>query len=300
MKALRLAVAACLIASVIVSAQEPQDRRVRREAPRAYAAAEVPAAVEVPMLEGPLAVVEVRIDGQGPFRFGIDTGAAGGGRVDRKVMERLKLAVVGQAMAGDPSGKNRRSVDIVRIGKLSVGGASFRDVHATAGDYSALGVDGILGVGLFSEHLLTLDYPRRKVRIERGELPPADGRRILGFEAPLGIPTVKLRVGDVEVDAHVDSGNTRSEIVVPASLASRLKLAAEPVSIGTARTAFNEIEVRQAPLAGTLVLGSYALPDPRIDIVDLFPHANLGHKFLQRFAVTLDGKNRRIRFEPAS
>ncbi|HEX7181338.1 MAG TPA: retropepsin-like aspartic protease [Thermoanaerobaculia bacterium] len=300
MKVLRLAVAACLTLSVAASAQEPQPIR-RREAPRAYAAVEVPAAaVEVPMLDGPLAVVEVRIDGQGPFRFGIDTGAAGGGRIDQKVVEKLKLPVAGQAMAGDPSGKNRRSVDIIRIGKLSVGEAVFRDVNATAGDYSDLGIDGILGVGLFSEHLLTLDYPRRKVRIERGELPPADGRRILGFEAQRGVPTIRLRVGEVEVDAHIDSGNTRSEIVVPASLAGQLKLAAEPVSIGTARTGFNQFEVRQAPLAGTLVLGSYELPNPKIDIVDLFPHANLGHKFLQRFAVTLDGKGRRIRFEPAS
>lgn len=300
MRALRCAVALCLTACLAASArQQPQPQPVR-ERPRPYKAAELASpVVEVPMLEGRLAIVEVQVDGQGPFRFGIDTGAAGGARIDESFKEKLKLQVVGQAMAGDSSGKNRTPIDLVEIGKLSVGDAVFTGVRAAVGDYSEIGVAGILGIGLFSEHLLTLDYPRRRVRIERGELPSADGQKILGFEMPLGIPSIRLRIGEVEMDAHIDSGNTRSEIVVPASLVGRLKLSAEPVMIGKARTRFNEIEIRQAPLAGALVLGSYELRDPRIDIVDLFPHGNLGHQFLQRFAVTIDAKSRRIRFEPA-
>lgn len=302
MRALRYAVAVCLTVCFAASAQQqqqPQPQRVR-ERPRPYQTAELASpAVEVPMLDGRLAIVEVQVNGQGPFRFGIDTGAAGGGRIDRSLMEKLGLQVVGQAMAGDASGKGRSTIDLVEIGKLSVGDAVFSGVRAAVGDYAELGVAGILGIGLFSEHLLTLDYPRRRVRIERGELPPADGQRIVGFDMPLGIPSVRLRIGETEVDAHIDSGNTRSEIVVPASLVGRLKLAAEPVAIGKARTRFNEIEIRQAPLAGSVVLGSYELRNPRVDIVDLFPHANLGHAFLQRFAVTIDAKSRRIRFEPA-
>lgn len=302
MRALRCAVVCYFAICLAASAQQqpqPQPQPVR-ERPRPFKAAELPsAAVEVPMLDGGLAIVEVQINGQGPFRFGIDTGAAGGGRIDKSLKEKLGLQVVGQAMAGDSTGKNRSTVELVEIGKLTVGDAVFSGVRAAVGDYSELGVVGILGIGLFSEHLLTLDYPRRRVRIERGDLPPADGQKILGFDTPLGIPSVRLRIGEVEVDAHIDSGNTRSEIVVPASLVGRLKLSAEPVVVGKARTRFNEIDIRQAPLAGSLVLGSYELRDPRVDIVDLFPHANLGHKFLQRFTVTIDGKSRRIRFEPA-
>jgi hypothetical protein len=251
------------------------------------------------MLDGALAVVEVRVNGQGPFRFGIDTGAAGGARVSQSLADKLGLPVVGQAMAGDPSGKSRRAVPIVEIGQLTVGNAVFGKVPAGAGDFSPLGIDGILGFGLFSEHRLTLDYPHRRVRIERGELPPADGRTILSFEAPYGIPTVHLTLGGVDAEAHIDSGNTREEIVVPAALAGKLKLAAEPVSIGKARTGFNEFEIRQAPLDGKLALGAYELTNPKIDIVDLFPFVNFGHKFLQRFTVTVDEKNHRIRFEPA-
>ena len=302
MRALRCAIACCLTTCLAASAQQPPQPQPRlqraREMPRPYQAAELAGtAVEVPMLEGRLAIVEVRVNGQGPYRFGIDTGAAGGARIDKSLIEKLGIQIVGQARAGDTSGANRTTVDLVEIGKLAVGDAVFSGVRAAVGDYVELGVTGILGIGLFSEHLLTLDYPHRRVRIERGELPPADGLKILGFDAPFGIPSVRLRLGGVEVEAQIDSGNTRNEIVVPASLTSRLKLAAEPVVIGKARTRFNEIEIRQAPLAGALVLGSYELRDPRIDIVDLFPRPILGHQFLQRFAVTIDGKNRRVRFE---
>ncbi|HVS00677.1 MAG TPA: retropepsin-like aspartic protease, partial [Thermoanaerobaculia bacterium] len=265
MKALPLAVATCLLAGLAASAQEPQTQQVRVR-PRPYATAEVPAAaVELPMLEGPLAIVEVRVNGQGPFRFGVDTGAAGGARISQTLVDKLGLQAVGQAMTGDPSGKSRRTIQVFEIDQLKVGDAVFGKVPAAAGDYSAVGVDGILGNGLFSEYLLTLDYPRRRVRIERGELPPADNKTILGFEAPQGIPTVHLRLGEVDAEAHVDSGNSRQEIVVPASLIPRLKLAAEPVPAGKGRTLFNEFEIQQAPLAGNLVLGSYELSNPKID-----------------------------------
>lgn len=302
MRALPLAVVSCLLAGPAapawtqeVQTQSAEDRRLP------YEAVQLPdAPVELPMLEGRLAIVEVRVNGQGPYRFGIDTGAAGGARISRSLADKLGLPVVGEAMAGDPSGKSRRAIPIVEIGRLAVGDAVFSKVQGGASDFGALGIDGLLGIGLFSESLLTLDYPHRRVRIERGELPPADGKKTLSFEAQQGIPTVSLRLGEVEAKAHIDSGNTREEIVVPAFLASRLKLAAEPVLIGKARTNFNEFEIRQAALAGKLVLGAYELSNPKIDVVDLFPVVNLGHKFLQRFAVTVDMKNHRIRFEPGA
>lgn len=301
MRVLCFAIISSLIAFLAASAQEQQPQPAPlRERPRPYKTVELPAAaVEAPMLDGLLAVVEARVNGQGPFRFGIDTGAGGGGRVSQSLVDKLALPVVGEAMSGDPSGKSRRAVKIVEIEKLTVGEATFGGVSVSAGEFGPLEVDGIVGIGLFSEHLLTLDYPRRRIRIERGELPPADGKKVLEY-VPTGggIPTLRLRIGDIEAEAHIDSGNTRSEIVVPTAIVERLKLAAEPVTIGKARTPFNEFDIRQAPLAGSLVLGAYEARNPRIDIVDLFPYVNLGHKFLQRFTVTIDAKNRRIRFEP--
>lgn len=254
------------------------------------------------MLSTENVLVEVRIDGKGPYRFALDTGAAGGGRIGRALATQLGLKVVGKAMAGDPSGKNREAVDIVEAGSLAIGDATFSGVKLPVRDLPAAPgrpqpeFDGVLGIGLFQDYLLTLDYPGRRVRIEKGELPPADGREIVNFEDRHGIPSIKIQVGDLEVEADVDSGNMRGELVLPASYIGKVPLEKEPVVVGHGRTGFNEFEIKQAPLKGAVRVGSQSVERPLVDFVEIFPVANVGHAFLRRFAVTIDPKNHRIRF----
>ncbi|HEX9941357.1 MAG TPA: retropepsin-like aspartic protease [Thermoanaerobaculia bacterium] len=298
---LAAALAVSLVLAATVDAQVP----VRREGPppRPFERAEMAAAsTEVPMLSAENVLLEVRIDGKGPYRFALDTGAGGGGRISRALAGKLGLKVVGQAIAGDPSGKNRETIDIVEAGSLAVGGATFhgaklavRDLPATPGRQEPE-FDGVLGIGLFEDHLLTLDYPARLVRIEKGELPPAAGREVLSYEERRGIPMVRLEVGDLEVTADVDSGNIRGELVLPASYLGRVRLEGEPKVVGRGRTGFNEFEIKQAPLKGAVRIGSQSVERPLVDFVEIFPHANIGHAFLRRFAVTIDQKNHRIRF----
>src|SRR5215216_4724201 len=294
------AVAGCLVMIPVADAQ------VRRQGPppKPFARSEMSSAsasVEVPMLAGPELPHEVRIDGKGPYRFALDTGAGGGGRISSALAKTLGLEVVGQAIGGDPTGKNRQTIDIVEAGSLAVGGATFSGVHLGARDFPSApggepGFDGILGIGLFEDHLLTLDYPGQRVRIEKGELPAADGREILDFENPRGIPSIRVKIGDLEMAADVDSGNQKGELVLPASYIGKVALEKDPVVVGRGRTASNEFEIKQAPLKGAVRIGGQTVERPLVDFVEGFPTANLGHAFLRRFAVTIDQKNHRIRF----
>jgi hypothetical protein len=297
-----LAVLAIVAYASSVSAQQP----VRRQGPpeKPFSSAEMSAPfVEVPMLAGEGIVVEVSVNGKGPYKFALDTGAAGGGRISPKIVEALGLPAVGEVMGGDPSGQNSRSMKIVEAGSLTIGGATFHKVqlvvrefpkrrNATAAEY-----EGVLGIGLFQDLLLTLDYPARRVRIEKGELPPVDDKEIVAFENPFGIPQIRLKIGDLEVETDVDSGNMNGELVLPASYIGKVPLESEPKVVGKGRTGFNEFEIKQAPLKGGVRIGSQVVERPRTDFVEIFPHANIGHAFLSRFAVTLDQKNRRIRFK---
>jgi Aspartyl protease len=299
--------AGCLLALI------PPDRltaqaQIRRQGPppRPFEQVEMPAsATEVAMQSTDNVLVEVRINGKGPYRFALDTGAAGGGRIGRGLADQLGLKVVGQAISGDPSGKNRETVDIVEAGSLALGDATFHGVKLAVRDLPAPPgkpapeFDGVLGIGLFQDHLLTLDYPAGRVRIETGELPPADGREILEFENPRGIPKVRLKVGDLEVEADVDSGNMRGELVLPASYIGKVPLDGEPKVVGHGRTVSNEFEIKQAPLQGAVWIGGQSVERPLVDFVEIFPNANIGHAFLRRFAVTIDQKNHRIRFRRA-
>jgi aspartyl protease len=253
------------------------------------------------MLAGEDLVLEVKIDGQGPYRFGLDTGGAGGGRIDKALAETLKLKGIGQVIGGDPSGKNAQTLDVVEAGTLTLGGATWSGVHLVVRDLSHRDLDGILGFGLFKDFLLTLDYPARRVRIEKGELPPADGREVLGFEEPEGVPQIRLKIGELEIPADVDSGNVNGELVLPSSYLDKVPLESEPKVVGRGRTGYNEFEIKRAPLKGSVQVGSLTIDRPHVDFIEIFPHANVGQVFLRRFAVTIDQKNHRIRFKlPAS
>src|SRR2546423_14006110 len=161
-------------------------------------------------MRGWMPVVEVKLNGQGPFAFMIDTGAGMQADIDTSVAERLHLQPSGKVINGDPSGENDREVATVTIDSIMIGGvakgtrarrtgegvAEFRNVtsivrpHKITKDYPD--VDGILGFALFSDYLLTLDYPAMQVRLERGALPPANGADILALEIQNRGPMVEL------------------------------------------------------------------------------------------------------------
>ncbi len=258
--------------------------------------------VVVPILiEGGQPVIEVKVNGEGPFRFLFDTGAAGGGRINAELSNRLGLKVVGEALASDPSGRQARTVQRVGVDTLEIGGAKFsqiamgRDDRPAAEQMGRSDIAGIIGFGVFRDCLVTLDYPAERLIIESGELPAADGKTILSYAAPRGISEVTLSIDGRDVVAHIDSGSMGG-IGLPKFVADELTFASEPVVIGKASTGFNEFEIREGVLNETVRLGSIALKNPVVSIFDIFPTANLGGQFLRHFAITFDQRHERVRF----
>jgi hypothetical protein len=258
--------------------------------------------VDVPMLfNGPMPAVEVMVNGKGPFLFTIDTGAQGQARADQTLGARLGLQPAGKALAGDGSGMNAKEVNLVQLDSLAIGGVQFHNVEAIMRDYNRMSppdaphIDGILGFNLFADYLLTLDYVGKRVRLEQGELPKADGKEILDFQSENGMPIVELQVGTLKVNAHIDSGNMRSELTLPTALIDKLTLASTPKVVGRARTTSNEFEIKEALLKDSLHLGGYEIAGPTITFADIFKDANIGSRLLQKFTLTFDQKNHRVR-----
>ena len=247
---------------------------------------------------GLMPVVEVRLNGQGPFAFMIDTGAGMQADIDTAVAEQLRLQPDGRVLNGDPSGENDRAVDTVTIGSLALGSVEFRRVTAVVRpqritkDYPA--VDGILGFALFNDYLLTLDYKAMQVRLARGSLPAANGVDILNFEIENRIPIVELAVGRIRMKAHIDSGNFVAGFILPQDVVEQLQLLSQPVVIGRARSVSNQIELKQAQLKGTIRLGTFEFAQPSITFPAL-SETNIGFEILRDFTLTFDQKNRRVK-----
>ena len=97
-------------------------------------------------------VVDVKINGQGPFKFFLDTGA-GGTVLDQKLADELKLPTDGKTKIGDPSDPEGITANRNKIEDLEVGGATFSGVIGVSWDRSPLYKEGaprgVLGMPLF-------------------------------------------------------------------------------------------------------------------------------------------------------
>ena len=245
-------------------------------------------------------VVPVTIDGRGPFRFSLDTGA-GRTVVDRSLARELKLPVIGASRVGDPARPEAIAAEEVRIESLGLGGATVSRLTADSWDRAELDpaarTRGALGMEVFAGRLLTLDYPGRRVVVARGELPAPDGRQVVAYRrSEGGTLLVPVSIGQLAIEADLDTGSPEG-LALPKSFAGRLTLQGELARIGRGRTAAGEFVVYGARAADTLRVGSIEIERPFLTFNDYLPNANIGYRLLRHLAVTLDQKNRRVRFE---
>lgn len=273
--------------------------------PESQFSAQLPAdGITVPMkFRGDMPAAEVMVNGRGPYLFALDTGAQGYARADTTLVDSLKLPVVDSEMSGDASGRNQVELPVVKMEKLQLGDATYLNVEALSRDYNSTPyprIDGMLGIGLFADHLLTLDFERQEIRITPGELPEPDGKNIFEMEPNLPIPAIKIPVGENELTFFLDSGNMVGAFTLPESAVSEMKFVAPLVQIGTARTVSNTVVVKRGQLAESIQLGEFEFAQPHIDTIDLPIPCNLGIHFLKHFVVTIDQRQGRIQFTRSS
>jgi len=115
-------------------------------------------------------IVQVLVNGQGPFRFVLDT-AASKTIIDRGLAERLGLPGGPEAMALGAGGL--MPVRLARLEELRLGGLTLRDLEVGVADLSAfrevldVPVEGVLGSDVLEGLVITIDYRRKRLSIER-------------------------------------------------------------------------------------------------------------------------------------
>lgn len=299
--------AALLGAPALPAATRASDAPALTDQPRAVTLP--PGGTAVPLRRvGGKPVVDVRIDGRGPFAFFLDTGA-GATVLDAAFAAELALPALGSTKIGDPTDPEGIAAVQHRIDRLEIGGARFAGFFAVAFDRAGLdrpgpngesAPRGVLGMPLFRELLLTLDYPAGELRLTAERLPPADGREIVDYrltEADLfGIP---VRVAGDEYLMTLDSGS-QGTISFPDTFRTTLPLRAPAREIGRGRTVGGEAIVYGATLDGSFELGAIRLTDPEVRFFGRLTHPNLGSGFLARYSVSVDQRGRRLRLAPGA
>jgi len=251
----------------------------------------------------------VEVNGVGPFRFVVDSGA------DRSVVElrlsaRLRLRPAGCLRLHGMAATTL--VPAVHLDSLRWGSGEIENVSTPALPDDAIGADGLLGIDALAGRRLKLDFEAREITVE-------DPRR---HETPAGEPgdvvvTARRQRGQLILAAATSSGvkmlpviDTGAEVTVGNSalrarvLARKRPLERHPVDLISVT---GERLIADLVTIPELSIGGLRIRDLPVAFVDAPPFALfgltdtpavlLGTDVLQAFRrVSLDFRRRKVRF----
>lgn len=234
--------------------------------------------------------VMAEVDGQGPYRFGFDTGASGNGRVDARLTSQLALPHVGKGDAFD--GISTASADLVSIKSLRLGPIEKHNLQMLSRDYSggrndAHSIQGIIARDFFSDWIVTIDYPRRTITFGRTHL-RTGGAGVVAYEPSFAIP-VCFKQGCFT--GKIDTGSSRG-IVVPKALAQTLPTST-PVKIGEANRTNGTVTLFEMTLREPVQISGVSATDQKLLFSDPSGESiNVGSDFLKDYVLTIDQSRR--------
>ena len=214
--------------------------------------------------------VPVHVDGQGPFRLVLDTGAGPsamtyrmakkmGVALDRSPPVRLQ-GVTGSAVVPTVA------VELLQVGDLGISPGLMPVVDDVFG-----GAEGLLGTEGMQQHRIFMDFQRDRIDIARSRnQQPAWGFESVQFlRDPSNLIVVPAMVGSVRVRAIIDTGAqaTAGNLALRTALRRQLEHGtnADSVVYGATGDKQNAIGTRVAPIH----LGALTVRDAYITFADL-------------------------------
>lgn len=257
-------------------------------------------------IEAQKPIVDVMIDGKGPFPFVVDTGAHL--HIDADVARRLGITREGLG-TGTGQGTQISKVSFARVHELRIGTVTLRNQVAIITPYHWNRIQraphppkaGWLGLELFERFRVTLDPNRRLLVLGPLEVvrPPVVGKRLpitFDEDAPLVPCTIDGRSGS----CMIDTGNA-GDTIVEAAWAARVGLAAQ-FSRGLDTQEGYKVaraDIRIGPVRSARELTEYYGPAPRGSESTTVEAAILSEGFTGFYRTTVDYADRAIWFDPA-
>lgn len=239
--------------------------------------------VSVPMVgTKTLPLVNIMLNGKGPYRLLVDS-AANVTLLQMRVADELALPVL----------RPGTSSKLVAVKSMKIGDAQFEDlvVGARAWDED---IDGVLGFNVFADCLLTMDYPKQRLIMRTGTLPPANGKDIFTYGLDNRSPTLAIDLGGERLNLLIDTG-ARQSVIVTEAIAAKLSftsaLTAGP-QLSTFETARSQAQ--QGHLDGSIMIGIHEIVRPTVLVWSDIPL--LGSDFFKDFVLTFDQRNRTLKW----
>lgn len=251
--------------------------------------------------------VSVQVNGKGPYRFVVDSGA------DTSVIgQRIARAL--QLPAGTPVLLNgitdSSRVDRVLVDSLQLGQSTIPDLQLPVLKEQDLGGDGMIGIDALVEQRLMMDFETRTIKVEDARIPPphlADEIVVTARRRRGQLILTQVTANRKTIDAVIDTG---SEITI-GNLALRDRLIRRDpdkfTTIGVTGVTGVTLNLQLARVAelriGSIVLRNVPIAFAEVPPFAVFDLSNepallLGTDLLESFRrISLDFRARKVRFQ---
>lgn len=213
----------------------------------------------------------VFIDGQGPFRFVLDTGATTVALSrDAATLLGLRLDRARQVRLRGTTGSSL--VPQITVDRIEIGDFLVENQRVILVDDAFGGADGVLATRLLSERRIFVEFRKDRIEITRSRGQPAP----LGFTtipvkfASRQVPWVDAWIGPVKVKAVIDTGaqQTLGNLALRVALAAARRRAMELRNEGVIGVT-GDVQEGQSAGVPTIRLGNVQVSNARVNFVDL-------------------------------
>ena len=250
--------------------------------------------------------VFVSVNGAGPYRFVVDSGA------DTSVVG-LRLVSALSLPLGTPAILNsttaREVVDRVKVDSLSFGQSIVRDLELPALNETYVGGDGLIGIDALVNQRLMMDFTNRQIKVEDARRPERrePGEIVIRAKRQRGqLILTQVTAAGFALDAVIDTGS----MVTIGNSALRRKLIKggkrkfwNAAALGvTGKTMNLEMTMIDRLEIGPVVLTDVPMAFADVPPFNLFgltkePALLLGTDILEAFRkISLDFRSRKVRF----
>jgi predicted aspartyl protease len=251
--------------------------------------------------------VDVVVNGRGPYRFIVDSGA------DTSVVG-LRIAHDLQLPLGTPAvldGMTARNVvDRVKVDRLTIGSTTFSNLELPALRELDLGGDGMLGIDALVNQRLMMDFEQKQIKVEDARIPEEHepGEIVITARRQRGqLILTHVKAAGYDLDAVIDTG---SEVTI-GNLALRDKLIRENrdkfltlpiIGVTGARMEIQFARIAEVQL-GPVTLRNVPMAFADVPPFKMFglseqPALLLGTDLLENFRqISLDFRSRKVRFQ---
>lgn len=251
--------------------------------------------------------VDVGVNGTGPYRFVVDSGADTS-VIGKRLADALALPAARPVLLNAIT--ETREVDRVMVDALQIGSSTFSALQLPRLEERNIGATGMIGLDALVEQRLMLDFDRRKISVEDASRPAPrmDGEIVVIARLKRGqLILTQVKARNLPLDAVIDTGSevTIGNSALRAQIAKRSDakvMKAQLLGVTGREVDIDLIYVEELKI-GSITLSNVPIafadvPPFKVFGLDKRPALLLGTDLMENFRrVSLDFRARKVRFQ---